>query len=404
MEGTKERRPARTAKLTKTMIDKLEYTAPAGGRDVLWDTEVRGLGLRVYPSGLKSFVLSYRTLGQKRLMALGDYGELTLIEGRVRARRHLLQARDGVDPLIEKKREKQGETMRDLCRHYMQEHATPHKKKRSAEEDRRKIERYILPEWANRKVKSITANDVASLHRKIGENSIYEANRTLSLLSCMFRLAQQPWQFLGPNSLNPTRGISRFKELKRDRWVTPQELPKLAEAIAKEESIYVRAAIWLFLLTGLRKNELLSARWEQVDFHRRELCIPENKSGRPHYVPLSSPVIAILNTLPRSYENPFILPGRLSGKHLIKIDGAWYRIRKAAGVEDVRLHDLRRTLASWLAQAGNSLHLIGRVLNHANTTTTQVYARFGQDHVREALEAHGKAVMAISEKEVTGAV
>ncbi len=166
-------------KLTKSVIDRFAYQGKNGsGRDVRWDCEVRGLGLRIYPSGKKAFVLSYRTKGQKRLMTLGYYGsDLTLDEARDRARRRLLQVRDGLDPLRELQKERQGETMRDLCNRYMREHSNPHKRDRSAAEDQRKVDRYIIPEWGNRKVKSITSDDVGSLHRKIGASSIYEANR-----------------------------------------------------------------------------------------------------------------------------------------------------------------------------------------------------------------------------------
>ena len=117
------------------------------------------------------------------------------------------------------------------------------------------------------------------------------------------------------------------------------------------------------------------------------------KSGRPHYVPLSEEAREILRSLPREEGNPYVFQGTKPGRHLVNIDKPWRRVRAAAGIEDVRLHDLRRTMGSWLAQAGNSLHLIGRVLNHSTPSTTQVYARFGDDHVRAAIESYGKRLM-----------
>ncbi len=197
---------------------------------------------------------------------------------------------------------------------------------------------------------------------------------------------------------NPARGINRFKEYKRDRWVNPEEWPRLAQAIDTEPGVYVRMALWLYLLTGMRKTELLSAKWTDIDWQRQELRLGETKAGRIHYVPLSAPAMAILRDLPRIEGNPYILPGHMPGRPLRNINTPWERIRKAAGVEDVRLHDLRRTVGSWLAQSGNSLHLIGRVLNHSNQSTTAIYARFGQDHVRQALEEHAARIMGVAGK------
>jgi len=148
-----------------------------------------------------------------------------------------------------------------------------------------------------------------------------------------------------------------------------------------------------FSLTGARKSELLRARWEDLDWQRRELRLPDTKAGRVHYLPLSGPALTILEQLPRLEGSPHILPGAVEGAPLVNISKPWGRVRKAAEVEDVRLHDLRRTVGSWLAQAGNSLHLIGRVLNHSNTSTTAIYARFGQDHAREALEQHAARLL-----------
>jgi len=152
------------------------------------------------------------------------------------------------------------------------------------------------------------------------------------------------------------------------------------------------------LLTGLRKSELLNSRCADVDWNHEELTIQDTKNGRPHHLPLSSAALALLRQLPRQEGNPFVFPGREDGKNLVNIDKAWRRIRTEAGVPDVRLHDLRRTVGSWLAQSGNSLHLIGRVLNHRTASTTQVYARFGNDQVRDALESLDQNILGVANK------
>ena len=288
--------------------------------------------------------------------------------------------------------------MADLCAVYLERHAS---RKRSGHDDRRRIDRYVLPKWNKVKVAAITRAEIASLHHKIGQRAPYEANRVLALIRKMLNCARQ-WGFVSEAHINPASGIQAHREKSRDRYVTPQELPRLAKAIDDETNVYARAALWLYLLTGVRKSELLGARWDDIDWDRKELRLGETKAGRPHYVPLSGPAIALLNDLPREEGNPHILPGAKKGRHLVNISKPWLRVRKAAGVEDVRLHDLRRTVGSWLAQAGNDLHMIGKVLNHSTVTTSAVYARFGQDMVHQALEDHGQRLMAAAGKQGGG--
>jgi integrase len=208
----------------------------------------------------------------------------------------------------------------------------------------------------------------------------------------MFELAEL-WGVVDEGTPNPTRKIQKFKEEKRDRWITPEELPRLMEAINQEPNEAAKYAIWLYLLTGLRKEKLLAAKWTDIDHGRKEIKIEDTKNGKTHYLPLSAAALALLEQIPQLPDNPHIITGRNDGAHLVNISKPWGRIRKAAGIEDVRIHDLRRTVGSWMAQAGNSLHLIGRVLSHSNTSTTAIYARFGQDSVRDALERYGQQIL-----------
>ena len=380
-------------KLTKRVIDAASYQGSGNARCVLWDNEVAGFGVRIFPSGKKSFLLSYRTQGRKRLMTIGAYGVLTLDQARIQARSLLAKVEtEDADPLAERQHEALGETMRELCAIYLDRYAKPHKK--SWREDERRINNRLLPRWGDLKAKAIHRADVAALHAEIGakEGKPYEANRTLALIAKIFVLART-WGVVPDDHRNPAQEISDFKEQKRDRWVTPEELPRMAQAINEEPNQSARFALWLYLLTGARKSELLQAQWEHVNWSRAELMLPETKAGRIHYIPLSSPALALLREIPRVEGNPYILPGKLPGAHLVNISKPWNRVRTLAGVADVRLHDLRRTVGSWLAQSGNSLHLIGRVLNHSNQSTTAVYARFGEDSVRAALERHGTQIM-----------
>lgn len=383
-------------KLTKRVIDNLTYTGDGNERCVIWDDSLPGFGLRIYPTGRKAFVLSYRVQGRKRLLTLGMYGVLTLEQARDKARQEMASVIGGADPLEDRQRAAQGETIKELCTSYIERHAKAHKK--TWQQDEKRINRRILPKWGNRRTASVTRADVAKLHSEIGdEGHPYEANRVVELLAKMFDLARL-WGFLSDDQRNPAHGIEAYREQKRDRWVTPEELPRLAEAIDAEPNPYIRAALWLYMLTGARKSELLRACWDDVNWQRAELRLPDTKAGRVHYIPLTAPAQTLLRDLPPLEGNPHIFPGREQGAPLVNIEKAWRRVRTAAGVEDVRLHDLRRTVGSWLAQAGNTLHLIGRVLNHSNASTTAVYARFGEDHVRAALESHAQRIMGIAGK------
>ncbi len=380
-------------KLTKRAVDAATYTGTGNARCVLWDDEIPGFGLRIFPSGHKSFLLSYRTAGRKRLLTLGAYGVLTVDQAREDARAKLGKVLTaGADPLADKQRDRQGETIRDLCQTYMERHGNA---KKTGQEDLRRINQHILPRWGSYQIAALTRADVAALHTKLGKSSVYVANRTVALLSKMFALASL-WGFVPEGHINPARRIARFKEVKRDRWVTAEELPRLAQAINEEDNPVARNGLWLYLLTGCRKTEILRAKWDDVDLSRAELRLPDTKSGRVHYIPLSAPALALLRSIPRADGSPYLLPGRGLSGHLVNIQKPWTRVRAAAGVADVRLHDLRRTVGSWLAQAGNSLHLIGKVLNHSSPSTTQIYARFGDDSVRTALEQHGAKIMGVA--------
>lgn len=328
-------------------------------------------------------------------MTLGYYGVLTLGQARDMAKVRLAKVINGIDPLAQRQKVEQGGTVKVLCKRFLNDHAKV--KKKTWKEDEYKINKYIIPTWGSMKASAITAEDVSALHLKIGRKHKYQANRVVELLSKMFALSYK-WGFLEKGAENPATDIDKFRERKRDRWVREEELPRLAEAINQEDNIYIKSAFWLYLLTGMRKSELLNAMWTDVDFTRNEIRLAETKAGRVHHVPLTDPAIRVLSALPRQQGNPYIFCGRREGQPLVEVRKAWVRIRKAAKLEDVRLHDLRRTVGSWLATSGASLPLIGSVLGHSNPSTTQIYARLGQDPARRALEGHAVKLMEIAEK------
>lgn len=378
-------------KLTKRACETATYEG-GGSQHVLWDDACPGFGLRLYPSGAKAFVIKFRSHGRQRLMTLGALAELSVDEARARAQQARLSIREGTDPLLERRKAKhRGMTFGEFCEEYLERHARP--KKRSASEDERRIEKILKPAWGRLPLAEIRRPEVAGLHHKHGKRSGYEANRALSLVSRMFGLAEQ-WGYVPEGTPNPARGIKKFDELKRDRWVRPEEMPRLLEAIEGTENPWLRGFFLLALLTGARSSELRHARWQDVDLDRGILAIPVTKSGRPHAVPLSPEACALLGQLPREDGNPYLFPGRVKGKPLNAVARPWELIRQAAKLPDVRIHDLRRTVGSWLAMSGESLPRIGKILNHSNQSTTAVYARIADDVGRVPLANLGAQVAA----------
>lgn len=369
-----------------------------------WDADgsgkgegVPGFAVRLYPSGKKAFVLSYRFQGRKRLMVLGRFGaDLTVDQARDEARKHRVAIKGGLDPIEEKRKAEQGETFSDLSKKYLSDYAEKHKK--TWETDKGRLERHIPSGWKKRKVSAIRRADVEALHARIGIDRPYEANRTLDLLRVMFKLARA-WEMVPADALNPADGVRKFKEHKRSRFVTPVELPEIAKAIDAEPNIYARAGLWLLLLTGARKSELLAVRRDRdIDWKAARLTLPDTKAGEEQHISLSAHALAIMQAIPAIEGNPYLLPGRKPKGHLVNIDKPWRRVRKAAKVEDITLHDLRRSVGSWMTQSGVDLNVIKDALRHASISTTLTYARLGADPAREAMEAHGKRIMAAAKR------
>ena len=374
--------------LTKRTIDRAAYNGDGRSRDVRWDDQIPGFGLRIYPTGRKAFVLNYRGPDRRmRLMTLGRYGVLTLHEGRERARRLLVQVADGGDPLEDRKTPGPV-SVAEFVEIFLERHSRA--RKRSWKEDERRLRGHVVPALGGKLLDAVTRANVAALHDRIGRGAQIEANRVLAAVSTMFSKAEE-WGFLPEGSRNPARGVQRFQERSRDRWLKPQEAERLLAAVTEEEDPYVQAALRLYLLTGLRKAELLRARWEDVDRNRKELRLRDTKAGRPHVVPLSDPALSIIEDLPRRLGSPWIFPGKDGGNRK-DLKSAWARVRRKADLQDVTLHDLRRTVGSWMAQNGVPLTVIGQVLNHTHPNVTRVYARLSQDQSKEALDKVARLV------------
>jgi len=372
-----------THNLTEKLVEKIE--PPAEGEVFYRDRDLRGFALRVNWGGTKSFVIEGRIKGRVRRVTLGKWPVLPVVKARRRALEMKSVIADGGDPTAA---EPGATTFEALETRYI-EHSKVHGKK-GWKREQQMLALYIPKAWRTRWLSDITRNEIIQLHDEIGEqNGRYASNRLITQLRSMFNAAIDWKLFTGEN---PAARIKMFKEDKRERFLSPEELQRVNESLLQEPDAAWRAYFPLILLLGPRKTELLTAKWADVDLTAKTWLKPETKSGRSHLLPLPAPAVAILERLPSRGASEWLFPsygktGRLQGP-----GKAWARIRTRAGVPDVRIHDLRRTLGSWLACAGFSLPMIGKALNHTNPSSTAIYARLALDPVRTMLEANA-AVM-----------
>lgn len=374
-------------KITKTGIDKMTFEGKtATARDLRWDDELPGFGVRVWPSGKKTFFIAYRHLGQQRYMSIGPYGVLTLNQARDLARAAKVRVLTGKDPLGERRARNHGKTFGELAEDYLRRHAA---KKKSGKDDRYDLHKHVLPRWKGRPLASIRRPDVAMLHSQISETAPIRANRVVALLSSMFNLSKE-WGYLGENAPNPAQSIKRNKEATRGRSLTDDEAARLMLQLEAEPHLYVRAALKFYLLTAARKTEVLRLKWADVNFQGRVVTLLDTKNGEPHALPLTTHLEALLRQVPRISGNPYVFCGHRKGMPLADVRSRWVEIRKAAKIKDVWIHDLRRSVARWLLNSGSSFEQVGKLLDHSDPKVTQKhYARLELGALTSALEAHG---------------
>jgi integrase len=364
---------------------------------ILWDKDVPGFGLRVMPSGVKSYFVKYRAGGRQRWVTIGRHGAPWTPEtARRRAREILGEIARGDDPAERRDRNRVAETVGDLAATYLADYAAIRKKPRSYEEDRRNLSKLILPAFATFRIADVTRADVARWHRGLSGRPI-AANRALALLRCMFNLAER-WGLRADNS-NPTRHAEPYPERARERFLSAAEIARLGEALTaievhKSEPVASVWAIRLLILTGARLSEILTLEWSSVDFERCCLRLPDSKTGAK-VVPLGAPALDILAKLPRHDGNPYVLPATRGNGHFVGIQKCWQRIRADAGFPNVRIHDLRHSFASVAVAGGDSLFLVGKILGHRQTRTTERYAHLSDDPVRAAADRTASRIAAL---------
>lgn len=380
-------------KLTKNSVDNLK---PYEAESVFWDETLPGFGVRVKPSGMKSFVVQYRNrkTGRSRRKTLGKHGpHMSLHQARELAKGYLSDVVRGGDPVAELKAARSSPSVRELADQYLSHHAIPKKRPKSVANDRSMLYRFILPNIGNHKVFEVGYGDIQTLHNSL-KSTPYQANRVLSLISKMFELSIK-WRWRRDN---PAKAIEKFHEEKRYRWLSDEELAKLTKALNEHPNQIAANAIRLQLLTGARIGEVLSAKWIDFNLDRGVWIKPSHhtKQKRTEHLPLSGAAkqLLILHCEASGIESEFVFPGRLSGKPIVDLKRFWRSVMTSAGIENYRIHDNRHTHATQFVSSGMSLAIVGRLLGHTNPMTTQRYAHLADNPLREAAEIMARKMSA----------
>ena len=354
---------------------------------VFWDRDLPGFGVRVYPGGSKVYVVQTRgPLGPRRA-TVGRHGVIGAGQARRRGALMIARIKAGEEPAPKSVAAKRasGPTVAELARRFRKEHVAVRCKASSAKTMNSVIDGHILPALGKRKAACVSVKDVTALHHRMRATPT-QANIAINTLSRMYRMAEA-WGLV-ENGLNPCRPVVRYRERKRERFLTDGEFERLGRALdetlfdggASAQSV---AAIRLLMLTGCRRGEILSLAWRDVDLRARELRLRDTKTGA-RVVPLSPSAVEILARLKRETTSEWVIPGPNPEMHMRKLGNAWRRIRARAGLHDVRLHDLRHSFASRALALGESLPMIGRLLGHSRVESTARYAHLARDSVHTA--------------------
>lgn len=367
-------------KLTKRFVDNLAIRETDY---ITFDSEVGGFAVRVFPSGRKSYLIQYRSGGRTRRLAIGKHGTVATDEARKEALRRLGEVAKGEDPSHTRNQRLRAPSVAAMCERYLDEHARVHCKPNTARNYGLLIGNHIKPAPGMFKVADIKRSDIADFHHSMRDTP-YQANRALATLSKMFNLAEL-WGLRADGS-NPCRLVPKFKEKAKERYLSQGELMRLGQVFSEAirngtESPFVVAAYQLLLMTGCRMSEIQTLKWEYVTSTHLEL--PDSKTGARR-IPFSADAHAVLASLPRTLGNPYVIEGRWPNTHNTDLQHPWQRLRKAAGLEDVRIHDLRHTYASMAVTNGIDLLTVGKILGHSNYQTTERYAHLADEAIRSA--------------------
>jgi integrase len=374
-------------RLTKTAIDR---AGCADGRpyELHWDDEIPGFGLRVTATGVKAYVFRYRLGGRQRMDTIGRHGALTPTQAREMARDWYGRVRAGESP---KGGITGAPTFGEVADAYVETHSRRHKKPASQRHDQSHLRVHLRPAWGSVPIDQIDRAAVAKFHDRMSRDRPAQANRILALISHIWTFATSRG-LLPEGHPNPAKGIQKNREVKRDRFLSEAELGRLRETLEAWPNPWARALFKLYLAIGCRKSELQNLTWDDLGTvphgGRRipVIRIPDTKSNRPHTIPLAPQIVAIFEAIPRLDGNPFVFVGRKHGRPLDAM-AHWRQIRAKAGLDDVRIHDLRHSAITFMvSMLGVPLPVAREIANHSSTTVTDRYSHASLGLMLEALE------------------
>lgn len=382
---------------------------------MLWDGELRGFGLLVLPSGVKTYVLQYRNEARRsRRLTIGRHGTLTVGEAREAA----VAVAKGGDPVGNKQSYREAPTVSELLERYLSDHVIPHNAVSTQKDIKVVIAKKLVPVVGSIKVNDLTRADVAKIHNTV-KDTPRRANYVLAIFSKALSLAEL-WGLRAQNS-NPCIGIKRYPENHRTQFLRQDELGRLLDAMNEAETIglpwnvegnsskhlakepnqrtqlswQVIGALRLLLLTGARLSEITLLKWSDVDFTMRTIALPKTKGQKREPFPATNAALGVLNSLPRVRGSVLVFPRNTDPSASISkevMESAWQRLRWRVQIEDVHIHDLRHTVVTYAAQAGVSGFIVRDLLRHANISTTGQYANFDANPVRDVADIVGERI------------
>lgn len=379
------------AALSKITPPTKPESSKGGVYDTYHDTGEKGLMLMVSNGGAKTFYLYMKVNKTPKRIKIGAFPDMNIDQARKAAQREKGLIAAGIDPMAEKQRQKLEGTLKAFFYDwFIEQHAKKHNKAWRDVVDN--FERHTAP-LQKKALSAITKDDIRALHNNVGKKSgHYIANRILAMLTTMFNKAIE-W---GWDGTNPAHGIKKFKEKSRERFLQPDELPRFFESLEAEPNRDMKDYFYMALLTGARKSNVKAMHWRDISLELKTWTIADTKNGSSHVVNLSGDACELLQGRLHTKFDGWVFPSRTSASgHLEEPKGAWKRILQRAGIEDLRIHDLRRTLGSYQAITGANSFVIGKSLGHKSSAATERYARLHNDPVRESVEKATETMMAL---------
>ena len=375
-------------KLTKAIID---YSAPKEKNYIVWDTEIKGFGCQVLKSGnKKTYVFYYWSplTKKKGYVKIGCHGNITVDFARNAAKKLAAAVASGLDPKKEKEEKLTLEKQSILFRDFFEDFKTKHILVAYKDKGRNNMgyaKSHILPYFGQRKLDEITSKDVRSFLDSLAHIST-TANRCFALLSMAFKKAED-WEYLPPRS-NPCTGVNKYKENKKQRFLSDAELKRLENSLIEQQKLQPASyctvnAIFMILYTGCRVSEILNLKWENVHLSDSYIHLPDTKTGEGAR-PLNQKAIELLSSMKPKEGNTYVFYGKVPGQPIVEIKRAWGTILKRADIKDFRIHDLRHSFASFALKKGVPLVHVSKLLGHRNIATTMRYAHLELEQLKES--------------------